>query len=240
MNLNRLPPDTQRHFRDTTEHNKENLPPWMVERMTPIWARDNARKLAAWEAFVRTRPRPTAREEAEASELSARLAALRFVGRGGGGGALRAASLPAARPRRRGGVNSLFGFTIHVDPPSLPPVRPRPRIPPRPRPRPPPSPPLPDVEVGLPVVLPEPELFLPARTLVPGRPRAATFPPGPERRIAPEAVEDATRMPSRIPFYLLETGVPMARSDGRRVQSFSLPSELVRLRQEVSDVLILK
>lgn len=222
-------PDNRRHFRDTTEHNKENLPEWFQIQMEPIWALIPDPPLPP--RIYRVPNTPTARAQAASLDvLAAEILANRIA-------RLartrpdppRAATLPSARPRERAGVTSFFVEGAPRIPPdrvvgraslqprfaTLPPARARER---------------PGVATffGMEIYIdpPEPERVPRARMrteyLAPGRPRSASYPQWQDRQVVPGAAADISRRPTRTPFLPLQSGQLRARTR-RRAESYSTP-----------------
>lgn len=234
-------PDNQRHFRDTTEHNKENLPEWFQIQMEPIWALIPDPPLPP--RIYRAPNTPTARAQAASRDVLAEEILANRVAR------LvrmrpeppRAATLPSARPRERAGVTSFFVEGAPRIPPdrvvgraslqprfaTLPPARARER---------------PGVATffGMEIYIdpPEPERVPRARMrteyLAPGRPRSASYPQWQDRQVVPGAAADVSRRPTRTPFLPLQSGQLRGRTR-RRAQSYSTPPWQSR-GQEVRDI----
>lgn len=235
------PPDDRRHFRDTTEHNKENLPEWFQIQMEPIWALTPDPPLPP--RIYRAPNTPTARAQAASlGVLAAEILANRIA-------RLarttveppRAATIPSARPRERAGVTSFFVEGAPRIPPdrvvvraglqprfaTLPPARARER---------------PGVTTffGMEIYLdpPEPERVPRSRMrnedFAAGRPRSASYPQWQDRQVISGVAENSSRRPTRNPFLPLQSGQLRERTR-RRAGSFSIPPWNSR-RREVRNI----
>lgn len=221
---------TRGRFLDTTEANKENLPPWLVAQMQPIWASTPQRALPP--APRRIPNTPTARAQAASlDELAALIAANKAARRAGS--LPRSATLPIMRPRPRPAIPAVFNHDIPAYRPmnrrgdqdrffTLPTARPsrRPGIP---------------TFFGMEIYIdPASSPRIPKSHLAgQGRPRAATYPQLADREVIHDADSENSRKSSRSPFTSLNQEQLKGRTGRKRSLSLSTPSRVTRLRQEV-------
>lgn len=218
------------HHFDTTEANKENLPPWLVAQMQPIWARMPQRALPVTPRYIPNTP--TARAQAASlDELAALIAANKAARRAGK--IPRSATLPIMRPSPRPAIPAVFNHDIPVHRPmnkrdqehyfTLPTARPtsrRPGIP---------------TFFGMEIHIDLASAPRISTAYVPGqgRPRAATYPQLADREAVHDADLKTSEKLSRSPFNMLDQEQLKGRIGRGRSLSLSIPSRTARRRQEV-------
>lgn len=224
------PITTRGHFLNTTEANKENLPPWLVAQMQPIWASTPQQALPPTPRRIPNTPTGRA-QAASLDDLAAQIAANKAALRAGS--LPRSATLPIMRPRPRPAIPAVFNHDIPAYRPmnrrghqdhfaTLPTARPsrRPGIP---------------TFFGMEIYVdPASSPRIPKSHLAgQGRPRAATYPQLADHDPVSGADSEASRKPFRSPFTTLNEEQVKGRTGRKRSLSLSIPSWVTRLRQEV-------
>lgn len=184
------------HTNDTSEGNKENLPPWLLEQSSRQWTRTRQANTPAPSPVLERLSIPRSRSIHPAHDaLVNQMSDLRMYGRGGN--SLRAATLPANRPKKRAELPPVLRITIWTDSP---------------------TPTVKDVDVPRILELENPVLVSPPARV---RPRSSTYPAVRPKTATSERPACFIHIPLRLPLLLLESEGLGQRITGRRVKSLS-------------------